>query len=64
MIRLAKLLSILALVSLGASAEAQGATSAAPVTRRRAPEPVTLIGLGIGASAIGIARWRSKRKGK
>lgn len=27
-----------------------------------APEPLTLIGLGVGAGAIGLAKWRSNRK--
>ncbi len=27
-----------------------------------APEPLTLIGLGTGAAAIGAAAWRSKRR--
>lgn len=30
--------------------------------RHRAPEPVTLLGLGIGAAAIGGAAWRARRK--
>lgn len=28
-----------------------------------APEPLTLIGLGTGAAAIGAAAWRKRRKG-
>jgi len=27
-----------------------------------APEPMTIIGLALGAGAIGVARWVSKRK--
>ena len=31
---------------------------------RGAPEPLTLIGLGLGAGAVGFAKWRSSRKTK
>lgn len=29
---------------------------------RGAPEPLTLVGLGLGAGTIGVAAWRSRRK--
>jgi hypothetical protein len=29
---------------------------------KKAPEPITVIGLALGAAAIGVARWAYKRK--
>lgn len=31
---------------------------------RKAPEPLTVIGLALGAGVIGVARWASKRKSR
>jgi hypothetical protein len=38
------------------------AQSSSPLKCRPAPEPLTLVGLAVGAGIIVFARWRSNRK--
>jgi hypothetical protein len=40
----------------------EGAPAGFPANPRSAPEPTTLLGLGVGAGAIGLARWRAGRR--
>jgi hypothetical protein len=39
-----------------------GAPPGFPANPRNAPEPATLLALGLGAGAIGLARWRWTRR--
>jgi len=51
------LLALLAAVPAAAGEDRSGEGR-----HRKSPEPVTLVGLGLGAAAIGGAAWRARRK--
>lgn len=71
MIKFAALLSVVGVVMLSTPGAALALGNGEPsrffpIEPRHgaAPEPVTVIGLALGAGGVGLARWRSKRKAR
>jgi len=63
MAKLVAALSVLGVMMVGAPHTAMaGHDHDGEERHEKAPEPLTVIGLALGAGAVGVARWASKRK--